>query len=113
MEIMDSDVAYSPTKSSSISHVRGTERLASGGTGFTWRGYGWLAFVTSRWWVRGWGEKDGVEWMFICALSCAELRFTWITWWRATMADSRLRQDAVHATGDGRAPPPIAVATRI
>lgn len=67
---MDSDVAYSPSSpsSTSVSHVRGTERLSSGGTGFTWRGDSWLAFVTSKWWVRGWGERDGIEWMFICEL---------------------------------------------
>jgi hypothetical protein len=72
---LSSDVAYRSRSSpdAPLSHVCGTERSDAPGQ-FVWRGDGWLCWCTSRWGVRGLGEREGVRW---CVISESGPRAEW------------------------------------
>ncbi|KZZ98313.1 hypothetical protein AAL_02831 [Moelleriella libera RCEF 2490] len=56
---IDDLVEYEPTsKTGVLKSVAGVDTQAPGNGGWTWRGKGWLAFVSSHWEIIGWGEED-------------------------------------------------------
>ncbi|OAA56893.1 hypothetical protein ISF_07409 [Cordyceps fumosorosea ARSEF 2679] len=62
---IDDLVAYEPASSTAtLKTVTGVDTRSPDGSGWDWRGKGWLFFVSSHWEVLGWGESTttGERW---------------------------------------------------
>lgn len=59
---IDDLVEYEPINKTAVrKSVAGVDTQAANGTGWDWRGKGWLFFVGSHWEVLGWGEEEAPD----------------------------------------------------
>lgn len=66
---LDDLITYQTLTSPGVHTMRGTDSPCPGKPGeWTWRGNGWLKFVTSHWQILGFGElKEGDQWTVVFA----------------------------------------------